>query len=297
MNDIDLYENLDYLKNTLKDSPVMTEREERVMIDIMRDESKPARIRLLARNKLVQSHSRLIFSVARMKAKKNGQGIPDLYQAGVMGIIRAATDYDPEKRVGGKKCRFTSYAIWWITQKMNEEIYRCNDAVHVPMYGKSVMMKKFKENLLDTSEQRSVDFLRATAPVLSLDVKVKNGTQTSSMEDASLTLGDTIACDCCESHKRVIDVDMDRKLGEILKASCSEDDYNMIRETYLYGMTQDEMGKLRGLSGERMRQKRSRALARATSALKKIMQEKKFVYDKCSDECNIEVIFNPEKYK
>lgn len=180
---------------------------------------------------------------------------------------------------------------------MNEEIYRCNDAVHVPMYGKSVMMKKFKENMLDTSEQRSVDFLRATAPVLSLDVKVKNGTQTSSMEDVFLTLGDTIACDCGESHKRVVDVDMDRKLGEILKSSCSEDDYNMIRETYLYGMTQDEMGKLRGLSGERMRQKRSRALARATSAMKKIMQEKKFVYDKCSDECNIEVIFNPEKYK
>lgn len=297
MNDIELYGNLDHLKKTLKDSPVLSASEERVLIDVMRDESKPARIRLLARNKLVRSHSRLIFSVAKMRAKKNGLAIPDLFQAGVLGLLRAATDYDPNKRLGGKRCRFTSYAIWWIQQKMNEEIYRSRDAVHVPMYGKYVMLKKLKENHLDASEERSADFIRATAPVLSLDAKVNGVSQTSSSEEAGLTLGDIISGDCGESAKRVVDVDADGKLGEILKSSCSEDDYDLIRASYLYKMTLDEIGLKRGVSGERMRQKRTRALKRAASVMKKIMEEKKFIYDNSSEECNIDVIFNPEKYK
>lgn len=297
MNDIDLYENLDHLKKMLKDSPVLSETEERVLIDIMRDETKPARIRLIARNKLIRSHSRLIYSVAKMRAKKNPIVIPDLFQAGVMGLLRAAQDYDPNKRLGGKKCRFTSYAIWWIRQKMNEETYRSNDAVHVPMYGKYQMLKKLSENLLDDSEERSVDFIRATAPVMSLDAKVNSGSQTSSMEEAGLTLGDIIPGDCGESAERVADVELDRKLGEVLRESCSEDEYNMIREIYLHRISQDEIGQRRGLSGERIRQIRTRALRRVASAMKKFMQEKNVVYDKTSEECNIDVIFNPEKYK
>lgn len=297
MNDIDLYENLDHLKKMLKDSPVLSEAEERVLIDIMRDETKPARIRLIARNKLIRSHSRLIYSVAKMRAKKNPIVIPDLFQAGVMGLLRAAQDYDPNKRLGGKKCRFTSYAIWWIRQKMNEETYRSNDAVHVPMYGKYQMLKKLSENLLDDSEERSVDFIRATAPVMSLDAKVNSGSHTSSMEETGLTLGDIIPGDCGESAERVADVELDRKLGEVLRENCSEYEYDMIREIYLHRMSQDEVGQRRGLSGERIRQIRTRALRRVASAMKKFMQEKNVVYDKTSEECNIEVIFNPEKYK
>lgn len=297
MNDIDLYENLDHLKKMLKDSPVLSEAEERVLIDIMRDETKPARIRLIARNKLIRSHSRLIYSVAKMRAKKNPIVIPDLFQAGVMGLLRAAQDYDPNKRLGGKKCRFTSYAIWWIRQKMNEETYRSNDAVHVPMYGKYQMLKKLSENLLDDSEDRSVDFIRATAPVMSLDAKVNSGSQTSSMEEAGLTLGDIIPGDCGESAERVADVELDRKLGEVLRENCSEYEYDMIREIYLHRMSQDEVGQRIGLSGERIRQIRTRALRRVASAMKKFMQEKNVVYDKTSEECNIDVIFNPEKYK
>lgn len=297
MNDIDLYENLDHLKKMLKDSPVLSETEERVLIDIMRDETKPERIRLLARNKLIRSHSRLIYSVAKMKANKNPIVIPDLFQAGVMGLLRAADDYDPNKRLGGKKCRFTSYAIWWIRQKMNDEIYRYNDAVHVPMYGKYLMMKKLRENLLDSSDERSADFIRATAPVMSLDARVNSGSQTSSTEDAGLSLGEIIPGDCGEFAKRAVDVELDKKLGEFLREHCSEYEYDMIREIYLYKMSQDDVGQRRGLSGERIRQIRTKALKRVASAMKKFMDEKNLVYDKSSDECSIDAIFNPEKYK
>jgi RNA polymerase primary sigma factor len=297
MNDIDLYENLDRLKKTLKDSPVLSQTEERVLIDVMRDETKPERVRLLARNKLVKSHSRLIYSVAKMKANKNPIAIPDLFQAGVMGLLRAADDYDPNKRLGGKKCRFTSYAIWWIRQKMNEEIYRYNDAVHVPMYGKYMMMKKLRENHLDASDERSEDFIRATAPVMSFDAKVNGGSQTSGMDETGLTLGDIIAGDCGEFANRAVDVELDKKLGEVLREHCSEYEYDMIREIYLYRMSQDDVGQRRGLSGERIRQIRTRALRRVASAMKKFMQEKNVVYDKTSDECNIDAIFNPENYK
>ena len=296
MNDIDLYYNLDFLKSGLNASHPLTEKEELAVISIMRDETKSRQIRMLARNKLIQSHLRMIYSVAVMKGKKNGQGIPDLFQAGVIGMIRAACDYDPDKMINGKKCKFISYAIWWITQKMNEENYRSNDAVHVPMYGKSVMMKKFRENNIDTDDLRTADFLRATAPVLSIDTIFR--LKGSSMEEGSLTLGDTIADpESAVDIQKILNVEEDVKLGEMLRSCVTENDMQLIRETYFHGMTQEDMGLIRNLSSERMRQKRTRALLKATTALRKIMKEKNFEYMNTKDECSMDAIFNPQKYK
>lgn len=296
MNGFDPYYGIDFLKHGLSNAKPLSESEELAVISIMRDPKKSSQIRMSARNKLILSHTRMICSVAAMMAKKTGHTIADLFQAGVLGIIRAACDYDPDKRLNGKKCKFISYAIWWITYRMNEEIYRSNDAVHVPMYGKYIMTKKFRENNIDADDLRTADFLRATAPVLSIYSSCHS--RCSSMEDSSLTIGDTIPDeDSLLEFQNIMNVDEDVKLGEVLRKCVGENDMQILKETYLHGMSLKEMGNVRNLSGEYIRRTRKRSIDKATATLRKLMKEKKFSYSNANHECSIEAIFNSPRYK
>lgn len=297
MNNFDLYQGIDFLKHGLSDAKPLSDGEEMTLISIMRDQKKSRQIRMAARNKLIMSHSRMICSVASMLAKKTGHGITDLFQAGVLGIIRAACDYDPCKRLNGKKCKFISYAIWWITYRMNEEIYRQNDAVHVPMYGKYVMSKKFRENNIDTADHRTADFLRATAPVLSIYSSCHS--RSSSTEVSPLTIGDSIPDrDSLLEFQNTLNLDEDMKLGEVLRGCISENDMQILRETYLHGMSLKEMGNRRNVSGEYIRRIKKRSLDKVASTLKKLREEKKFSYMNTNRECSIEAILNSlPKYK
>lgn len=291
MNDFDPYYGLDFLKHGLINSQPLPEDEELAVISIMRDPTKSRQIRILARNKLIQSHTRMICSVAVMMSKKSGNRISDLFQAGVLGMIRAACDYDPDKKSNGKKCKFISYAIWWMIDQMKEEIYRSNDTVHVPMYGKYAMTKKLREKCIDTDDLRTADFLRATAPVLSIYSSCSvNGTPT---EDGMLTIGDTIADPDSEfDFHKIMNVEEDVKLGETLRTCIGDSNMQILKDTYLHGMTLEDMGRIRNRSYEWVRRNRSRVLVKAATSLKKLMKEKKFSYSNANHECSIDAIFN-----
>jgi DNA-directed RNA polymerase sigma subunit (sigma70/sigma32) len=77
-SDFESVEMNEFLRGTLKDCPPMSRREEDTVIDIMLDETKPRKVRLLARNKLISSHSRLAYKIAMEKARSCGRSIADL---------------------------------------------------------------------------------------------------------------------------------------------------------------------------------------------------------------------------
>ena len=292
--DIDNEELTEFIKNELKMFKPLQKREEDTIIRIMLDEKMEKRIRMLSRNRLIMGYSRFVYAIAKIKAVKNGKSVADLYQAGISGMLKCAPNYDPNKVVNGKKAKFYSYAVWWIVQAMNEEIYKANDAVHVPMYGKEVMKKKFRENNLDTSEYRSVCFLNATAPVVSTYSQISS--HGHSMEDSGMIVEDLIV-EMEDSHSRIISKNEDVKLGEMLQAVCSPEDYKLIKDTYFHNQTLVQIGESIGVGGERARQKKNRAVLRAQTALKKLMKEKNFQYTNMPEEMDLEVMFNPKKYK
>ena len=74
----------------------MASDEEAATIAIMLDKKNPMDLRIKARNKLVRSHSRMIFSIAMKYARKNGKPVEDLYQAGMLGAFMKAMEYDPK---------------------------------------------------------------------------------------------------------------------------------------------------------------------------------------------------------
>lgn len=283
-SDFESVEMNEFLRGTLKDCPPMSRREEDTVIDIMLDETKPRKVRLLARNKLISSHSRLAYKIAMEKARSCGRSIADLYQAAQLGMLLATLKYEKRYNV-----RFTSFAVWWILQQINWEIYISNDAVHVPKYTKDKLRDLLKNK--DTCGMTPTEIrefqIYANAPVISIDHPIKG---CESSDGDRMTYADTIEADYHEIE-RLLSKDEDEKLGQILKNALDPSDISILRDAYVKGFTQDEMGYVRGLTGERMRQKKNRAVLRAQSALRRMANEKKFKYMNKPDEMSVRDIF------
>lgn len=70
-----------------------------------------------ARGKLIKSNLRLVIYVAKKYRYKHEKSYGDLIGAGNIGLIRAVDKFDVQK-----KCRLSTYAIWWIRQEILKEI-------------------------------------------------------------------------------------------------------------------------------------------------------------------------------
>jgi RNA polymerase primary sigma factor len=85
---------------------ILTRQEERVLFERM------ARGDKRACNELITANLKFVVSVCR---QFQNQGLPltDLISEGNLGLIRAAQCFD-----GTHACRFISYAVWWIRQRI-----------------------------------------------------------------------------------------------------------------------------------------------------------------------------------
>lgn len=78
-----------------------------------------------ARARLVTSNLRFVVSVAK-RYQNRGVALSDLVNEGNLGLIRAAERFDEQKGV-----RFISYAVWWIRQAILQAIDRARIPGHV----------------------------------------------------------------------------------------------------------------------------------------------------------------------
>ena len=78
-------------------------------------------------DKLVRSNLRFVVSVAK---KYQNQGVPlsDLINEGNLGLIRAAHKFDETKGI-----KFISYAVWWIRQAILQALAEQSRIVRVPL--------------------------------------------------------------------------------------------------------------------------------------------------------------------
>lgn len=86
---------------------------ERALAEAWRDRADEA-----ALHRLVTAYLRLAVSMA-MKFRRYGVPTGDLLQESVVGLMKAAEKFDPDRGV-----RFSTYAVWWIKASIQDHVMR-----------------------------------------------------------------------------------------------------------------------------------------------------------------------------
>jgi len=221
-----------------------------------------------ALEKLVKANLRFVVSVAR---NYQNQGLPlsDLINEGNLGLIRAAKRFDEKKNF-----KFISYAVWWIRQAILSALAHHGRSVRVPLNRAAELSKilKARQTLKvtfdrePTSEEiaRHLDMNPQTVEMLeALNAgEVRLDAPIGDSEDSSLV--ERFVSE--EATTAVTEVE-DRLLREQIDDALStlrERDALVLRLYYGLGdgreHTLEEIGQKLGITRERVRQLRDRAL-------------------------------------
>ena len=103
-----------------------------------------------ARNRLVEANLRFVVSVAR-EYQNRGVPLADLISAGNMGLITAAERFDENKGF-----KFISYAVWWIRQAILQTLAEQSRTVRLPLNKIGLLYKISKASRL-LRQERSDD--------------------------------------------------------------------------------------------------------------------------------------------
>lgn len=101
-----------------------------------------------AMNQLVKSNLKLVVAVARAYRDK-GVDWEDLLQEGNMGLIHAI-----EKFEWKRGNRFSTYATWWIRQRISHFLSTQRHSIRVPTH--AMRLKKHIENTIDTLRKEGI---------------------------------------------------------------------------------------------------------------------------------------------
>jgi RNA polymerase primary sigma factor len=223
-----------------------------------------------AMQELVKRNLRFVISVAK-KYQNRGMPLTDLIGEGNLGLLTAARKFDPDQGV-----KFISYAVWWIRQAILASLARQGRTVRVPLNRTADLSR-----LVRTAETLRQDLRReptpeelAAATGLALDV-VQSLAALNASEvrlDAPLDPeGDRSLIDrfIADEQGDAEEQAMDRFLSEEIEAALRTLPARDAKVLRLYfGLdggrehTLEEIGGMLGVTRERVRQLRDRALKR-----------------------------------
>ena len=219
------------------------------------------------REHLVLSNLRLVASLAR-RYMGNGLLFLDLVQEGNLGLIRAAEKFDPSKG-----CRFSTYATWWVTQKIRRAIIEQGPTIRIPVH-RAVLSRKIHK----IQHELTRELGRKPLPD---EIAERGGISTEQLDflDTAarevVALQDPIGQDDGELQDLVADVSLPppdegirrREVREEISgllAILPDRDQQVIRMRYGIGLerehTLEEVGRTFGITRERVRQLEARAL-------------------------------------
>ena len=120
-----------YVKE-IRDVALLTAQQERTLARRMKKRfSRKAEDRedgAKARGEFIKANLRLVVSNARYYLNR-GLSLPDLIEEGNIGLLHAEEKFDP-----ARKCRFSTYATWWIRQAMRRALISTGKTVRLPSY-------------------------------------------------------------------------------------------------------------------------------------------------------------------
>ncbi|MDX1623669.1 MAG: RNA polymerase sigma factor RpoD/SigA [Gemmatimonadota bacterium] len=225
----------------------------------------------MALEKLVRSNLRFVVSVAK-KYQNQGVSLADLINEGNVGLIRAARKFDETKGI-----KFISYAVWWIRQAILQALAEQSRVFRVPLNRAGTLHRigrrssaLFQELGREPSAEEiaegmdiSIDEVRKTLSIsqtaLSLEAPLTPGEDNKLLdylpdEESSTPDDDAFESSLKRVIERAVDDTLDAREGKILRLYYGLDGSE--------SMTLEEIGTVLGITRERVRQIKEKALTR-----------------------------------
>lgn len=222
-----------------------------------------------ALEKLTKANLRFVVSVAK-QYQNQGLSLPDLINEGNLGLIKAAEKFDETRGF-----KFISYAVWWIRQSILQALAEQSRIVRLPLNQVGSLNKinkafaRFEQenertpspeelaNVLDLPKEKVSDTLRVSGRHVSVDAPFSDG------EDNNL-LDVLVNTDSPNADRGLINESLSTEVERAL-ATLTDRERDIIR--YFFGigcpeMTLEEIGEKFGLTRERVRQIKEKAIRR-----------------------------------
>ena len=252
-----------YLQEIGREDLISVEEEVELAQAIKRGDRK-------ALEKLTRANLRFVVSVAK-QYQNQGLSLPDLINEGNLGLIKAAEKFDETRGF-----KFISYAVWWIRQSILQALAEQSRIVRLPLNQVGTLNKiikaqqKFEQENerrpssaelakeLDIAEDKIADTMKVSGRHISVDAPFVEG------EDNSL-LDVLVNEDTPNTDKSLINESL---AGEIERAlsTLTEREAEIVKLFFgiagCQEMTLEEIGDKFGLTRERVRQIKEKAIRR-----------------------------------
>ena len=225
-----------------------------------------------ALEKLTRANLRFVVSVAK-QYQNQGLSLPDLINEGNLGLIKAAEKFDETRGF-----KFISYAVWWIRQSILQALAEQSRIVRLPLNQVGSLNKinkalsKFEQEnerqpsneelseMIDVPKDKISDTLRVSGRHVCVDAPFVEG------EDNSLL--DVLPNDDSPSaDKGLVNESLNTEIERAL-STLTDREREIIKSFFGIGcqeMTLEEIGERFGLTRERVRQIKEKAIRRLKS--------------------------------
>ena len=254
-------ETLDKYLQEISRAPMITVNEEVELAQRIRQGDRAAL------EKLVRANLRFVVSVAK-QYQNQGLSLTDLINEGNIGLIKAAEKFDETRGF-----KFISYAVWWIRQSILQALAEQSRNIRLPLNQVGLLNKISKESaqfeqlherrptseelsdILDIPAEKIDEALSHSGSPLSVDAPFEEG-ESNSLLDV-LPNSDSPTTDRSLMNESLA-TEIDRALSTL-----SDREKEILQMLFGIGcqeMTLEEIGDHFGLTRERVRQVKEKAL-------------------------------------